>query len=100
MTMHKQGRESGEEMMFSLVREMVTALVDETESVKIQGHTRDGLVTMHVTVARNDVGKLIGKMGRTARSMRTILAAAGMKAKVRCELNILEYGHGEAKGAA
>jgi predicted RNA-binding protein YlqC (UPF0109 family) len=100
MTMQKQGRESGEEEMVSLVRQMVMSLVDEPGSVEIQSDARNGLVMVHVTVARGDVGKLIGKMGRTARSMRTILAAAGMKSKVRCELNILEYAHGERTGAA
>jgi hypothetical protein len=85
--------EQGRDMMVSLVRGMVEALVDEPGAVEIQSTFRDGLVTVHVTTARGDVGKLIGKQGRTARSMRTILACASMKSKVRCELNILEYSH-------
>lgn len=95
--------EQGRDTMVSLVREMVMALVDDPGAVELQSAYREGLVTVHVTVAQGDVGKVIGKQGRTARSMRTILAASGMKLKVRCELNILEYSHGlrsSGKGAA
>lgn len=86
--------------IMSLVREMVFALVDEPEQVNVTELQRDGCLVIDVMVAPNDVGKVIGKQGRTARSLRTILSAASMKAKVRCELNIYEYPRGEGKGAA
>jgi predicted RNA-binding protein YlqC (UPF0109 family) len=85
--------------MASLVQQIAEALVDEPGAVTIETTTAEGLVTVHLTVAPTDVGKVIGKQGRTARSMRTILACASMKAKLRCELNILEYSH-QKKGAA
>lgn len=88
-----QGNENGAKCMVSLVREMVSALVDEPDNVEVQSTECDGLVTLHVTVAKSDVGKVIGKQGRTARSLRTILACASMKTKMRCELNILECAH-------
>ena len=93
--------EQGRDTMVSLVRQMVMALVDDSEAVELESTYCQDLVTVHVTVAQTDVGKVIGKQGRTARSMRTILAASGMKLKVRCELNILEYAHSrEREGAA
>lgn len=91
-------QEQGREVMVSLVRQMVIALVDDPGSLEIQSTHCDGLVTVHVTVAKGDVGKVIGKQGRTARSLRTILACASMKTKMRCELNILEYAHGPLRG--
>jgi predicted RNA-binding protein YlqC (UPF0109 family) len=86
---------SGQRMMVMLVQHMVYALVDEAKDVRISGDVRDGYVIVNVTVASSDIGKLIGKQGRTARSLRTILAAASMKCKVRCELNIVEAGNRE-----
>lgn len=88
-----------EDVRVSLVRQMVMALVDEQDEVDIQSTSRDGLVTVHVTVAKSDVGKVIGKQGRTARSMRCILACASMKTKTKCDLNILEYAHGRERKA-
>jgi uncharacterized protein len=82
--------DNGGAVMVSLVRQLVMALVDEPESVRIEGFAREGCVVLEVSVAPQDLGKVIGKQGRTARSLRTILAAASMKFKVRCELNIRE----------
>jgi len=86
--------------MTLLVNAMVCALVDEQEAVDVTGHLREGCVVVDVKVAPGDVGKVIGKQGRTARSLRTILAAAAMKSKVRCEINIQEYGRDERTDAA
>jgi predicted RNA-binding protein YlqC (UPF0109 family) len=77
--------------MVQLVREMVRALVDDQEGVRIRGQYGDGVIVVHVVVAASDIGKVIGKQGRTARSLRTIVSAAAMKNKVRCELNIDGY---------
>lgn len=86
--------------MVDLVRSMVVALVDEPESVVVDGQLRNGCMLVNVKVANGDAGKVIGKQGRTARSLRTIVDAAGVKNKVRCELNIHDYTGGEGKGAA
>lgn len=91
-------REEAGVNLISLVREMVLALVDEPGSVRIDGYFVDGVAVVNVTVARGDLGKVIGKQGRTARSLRTILAASAMKHKVRCELNIVESR--QERGAA
>mgnify|MGYP001605939737 FL=1 len=76
--------------MTELVTEMARALVDNPESVVVESlQDGDGTV-LRLRVAQSDVGKVIGKQGRTARSMRTILSAASMKLKHRFSLDIVE----------
>ena len=78
--------------MTELVTEMARALVDKPENVVVEA-LRDGDGTViRLRVAQIDVGKVIGKQGRTARSMRTILSAASMKLKHRFSLDIVEEG--------
>jgi predicted RNA-binding protein YlqC (UPF0109 family) len=67
---------------------MTLALVDDHHAVKIDITHTNGLVTINLCVTRSDLGKVIGKQGRTARSLRTILGAAGMKHQRRYHLNI------------
>jgi uncharacterized protein len=75
--------------MRALVEQIARALVDEPEQVSVQAV--DGETTvLELRVAPNDLGKVIGKQGRTARSIRTILGAAGMKLHKRYTLEILE----------
>jgi len=71
-----------------LLRRMVVALVDAPDQVHIHGSVDGGVLLLEVGVAEGDVGKLIGKTGRTARSLRTILSGAAGKMDMRCELNI------------
>lgn len=85
MTMEKE--QAGAEIVL-LVGEMVRALVDDPESAGVLGRYDGGYVSIDVTVAAGDVGKVIGKQGRTVRSLRAIVAAASSRSKVRCELNI------------
>jgi uncharacterized protein len=73
-----------------LVREIARALVDEPAAVEVQSVGRDENTVLKLRVAPQDVGKVIGKQGRTARSIRTILGAAGMKLNRRFTLEILE----------
>ena len=73
-----------------LVREIARALVDEPESVDVQSVQRDENTVLRLRVAPGDVGKVIGKQGRTARSVRTILGAVSMKLHHRYTLDILE----------
>lgn len=76
--------------MTGLVMEIAKALVDSPESVSIETF-RDGEATvLRLRVAPGDIGKVIGKQGRTARSLRTILAAASMKVRHRFALDIVE----------
>jgi hypothetical protein len=73
-----------------LVREIARALVDEPEAVNVEAQARDESTVLKLRVAPQDVGKVIGKQGRTARSVRTILGAVSMKLHHRFTLDILE----------
>jgi len=73
-----------------LVREIAKALVDDPESVDVETVDHDENTVLRLRVAPQDVGKVIGKQGRTARSVRTILGAVSMKLHHRYSLDILE----------
>ncbi len=76
--------------MKDLVEDIAKALVDIPEEVAVR-EVQGGQVTLlELRVAPSDLGKVIGKQGRTARSLRTLLAAAGMKLNQRFTLDILE----------
>lgn len=76
--------------MKELVIEIAKALVDNPEEVSVQAIEGEQTTVLELRVAQSDLGKVIGKQGRTARSIRTILSAAGMKLKKRFTLEILE----------
>jgi len=78
-----------------LVKEIAEALVDEPEAVEVESVARDENTVLKLRVAPQDVGKVIGKQGRTARSVRTILGAVSMKLRHRYTLDILEEDEGE-----
>ena len=73
-----------------LVEQIAKALVDEPEQVSVQVVEDEQGTVLELRVGPNDLGKVIGKQGRTARSLRTILGAAGMKLHKRFTLEILE----------
>jgi len=73
-----------------LVREIARALVDEPDAVELETVNREENTVLRLKVAPQDVGKVIGKQGRTARSVRTILGAVSMKVHHRYTLDILE----------
>lgn len=75
--------------MRALIEQIAKALVDEPEKVSVETVEGDTTV-LELRVAQGDLGKVIGKQGRTARSMRTILGAAGMKLHRRFTLEIVE----------
>ena len=76
--------------MRTLVEQIAHALVDAPGEVQVT-EVEDGDATvLELRVAQTDLGKVIGKQGRTARSLRTILGAAGMKLRKRFTLEILE----------
>jgi predicted RNA-binding protein YlqC (UPF0109 family) len=73
-----------------LVREIARALVDAPDAVQVESDSREENTVLKLKVAPQDVGKVIGKQGRTARSVRTILGAVSMKLHHRYTLDILE----------
>ena len=82
------GEQAGD--MRALVEQIAKALVDEPEQVSVQQLDGEQVVVLELRVAPNDLGKVIGRQGRTARSLRTILGAVGMKLHKRFTLEILE----------
>ncbi len=76
--------------MKSLVEQIAKALVDSPEEVSVGEVDGERTVVYELRVAKTDIGKVIGKQGKTARAMRTILSAAGTKLGKRCVLEILE----------
>jgi predicted RNA-binding protein YlqC (UPF0109 family) len=76
--------------MKELVEHMARALVDHPDEVQVRAVEGEQTTVLELRVAPGDLGKVIGRQGRTARSMRTILNAAGMKLKKRFALEILE----------
>ena len=76
--------------MKELLERIARALVDEPEAVAVREVEGDPTTVLELRVAPGDLGKVIGKQGRTARSLRTVLAAAGMKHRKRVVVEILE----------
>lgn len=76
--------------MRELVEEIAKALVDIPDQVSVQEVQGEQVTVLELKVAPSDLGKVIGKQGRTARSIRTILGASGMKLNRRFTLEILE----------
>lgn len=76
--------------MKELVESMARALVDSPEEVSVKEVEGERTTVFELRVATSDLGKVIGKQGKTARAMRTILGAAGTKIGKRCVLEILE----------
>jgi len=83
--------------MKQLVETVCKALVDNPEEVKVTQIDGEQTTILELRVDQSDLGKVIGKQGRTARAIRTILAAAGMKQKRRFNLEIIENFEGEEK---
>lgn len=65
-------------------------LVDRPEDVEVRQAEAERSTVLELRVAPEDLGKIIGKQGRTVRSLRTVLAAAGSKSRKRVVLEILE----------
>lgn len=73
-----------------LVEFMAKSLVDQPDDVEVSEIIGEQTTVVELKVAKNDLGKVIGKQGRTARSMRTILNAASTKLQKRSVLEIVE----------
>ncbi len=76
--------------MKSLIEQMVKALVDKPDEVLVAEVAGERTVIFELHVATSDIGKVIGKQGKTAHAIRTIISAAGSKLGKRCVLEILE----------
>lgn len=76
--------------MKDLVEYIAKNLVEKPEKVTVKEVAGDKSVIIELTVDRDDLGRIIGKKGRTARAMRTILNAAAMKQNKRATLEIVE----------
>ncbi|HVB07532.1 MAG TPA: KH domain-containing protein [Candidatus Acidoferrales bacterium] len=77
-------------MIKELVEQIAKALVDHPEQVAVNSIEGEQVTVLELRVAPDDLGKVIGRQGRTAKSIRTLLGAAGMKLKKRFTLEILE----------
>jgi len=73
-----------------LVEQIAKVLVDKPEAVQINEIEGEQTSVIELRVAKQDLGKIIGKEGRTAKAIRTILGAAGSKLKKRVVLEIIE----------
>ncbi|HZS38216.1 MAG TPA: KH domain-containing protein [Polyangia bacterium] len=76
--------------MKELIRFIAQSLVDEPDAVEVDEFDEDGTTVLELHVAEGDLGKVIGKQGRTARAMRTVLSAASSKLRRRVTLEIVE----------
>jgi predicted RNA-binding protein YlqC (UPF0109 family) len=76
--------------MKELLEEIAKALVDHPEDVQVAEVEGEQTTVLELRVRNEDLGKVIGRQGRTARAIRTLLAAAGMKIHKRFVLEILE----------
>ena len=73
-----------------LIAYLAKALVDRPDEVEVDDVDEGDTVVFELTVAEDDLGKVIGKQGRTARAQRAVLSAASTQKKVRASLEILE----------
>ncbi len=76
--------------MKELITYIAKALVDHPEAVEVSEVEGEQTSVIELKVAKDDLGKVIGKQGRTARAIRTILSAASTKIRKRAVLEILE----------
>ena len=76
--------------MKELLKQIVQALVDHPEQIAISAVEGKHSTVLEIKVAKEDIGKIIGKQGRTAQAMRTILNAASAKARKRTIMEIIE----------
>ncbi|AMD90389.1 hypothetical protein HMPREF1022_00855 [Desulfovibrio sp. 6_1_46AFAA] len=76
--------------MKALIEYIAKSLVDHPEEVQVSEVEGEQTSVLELKVSKEDLGKVIGKQGRTARAMRTILSAASTKSKKRTVLEILE----------
>jgi len=74
----------------SMVETLVKAFVDHPEAVEVSGGSRSNAVVIELKVDVQDLGRVIGRQGRTARALRALVGVAGEKLQTRALLQILE----------
>ena len=79
--------------MQELIEYIVKALVDEPDQVDVRQVTGERVVVVEVRVAQDDVGKVIGREGRIANALRTIVKAAAVKDGLKASLEIIPPDH-------
>jgi predicted RNA-binding protein YlqC (UPF0109 family) len=73
-----------------LLAYLAKQLVDEPDAVRVESSERDGLTVLQLRVAPDDVGKVIGRQGRIARALRTLVRASAGRSRERVVLEIVE----------
>lgn len=76
--------------MEEFVAYLARALVDDSDAVRVERTERDGAIVLQLHVAKDDLGKVIGRQGRVVRAMRTLVRAGGSKRGERTLLEIVE----------
>lgn len=76
--------------MAELVAEIARQLVDDRDAVRVETAEDDGALVLHLFVAPDDLGKVIGRHGRIARALRTVVRAGGIREGRRLQLKIGE----------
>ena len=76
--------------MDELIEFVAKSLVENPDEVNVRRRQRDQQIVLELEVAETDLGKVIGRQGRTARALRTLLNAAGQKSRRRYTLDILD----------
>ncbi len=80
----------GDRIMKDLIKKIVQALVDNPEQVEVTTVDGERVIVLELKVVKEDIGKVIGKQGRNAHAIRTILDAAAAKMKKRAIREIIE----------
>ncbi|NLC42792.1 MAG: KH domain-containing protein [Clostridiales bacterium] len=75
--------------MVELVKLIAQSLVDDPEQVDVQQVEGDDVITIELRVAQEDMGKVIGKQGRIAKAIRTVVKAASLKEKKKVTVEII-----------
>ena len=88
--MSEGAQKPGEPALRELVDYLARGLVDRPEEVEVEEVSEPDAIVYELKVAEEDLGKVIGKQGRTAKALRTILSAASAKSRRRVILEILE----------
>jgi uncharacterized protein len=76
--------------MRELVTFIATSLVDQPQAVTVNEAEQEGNIVIELRVAKEDIGKVIGKQGRTARAIRAVLAAAAARENKKARLEVQE----------
>lgn len=76
--------------MKELIEALARGLVDEPERVQVTEWTEDGMVHFDLEVAEPDRGRVIGRQGRTADALRTVIEAVGRRRGIECDLEVVD----------